>query len=175
MEETTELKTPSLTKGGMHYGAILGLLLVGISLLFYLLGIGESSLQQYMYYGAIIGLIIFGVRKFRDAEDGFISYGRALALGSCIGFFGSVIIAFFTYALLSFVDAGFITKFLEAAEKSLIERKMSDQDILVAMAFLKRIATPIGFAVVTIFFYSITGFFFSLIIAIFMKREGGTN
>ncbi len=69
----------------MNYGAMLGLVLVVISLLIYILELYENQWISIISTIALIAGIVMGIKKFRDQENGgFISYGSALGYGTLI-------------------------------------------------------------------------------------------
>ena len=162
----------SITKAAMNYGAILGLGLVIISIVFYFFGKSESQGLQYLGYLVIITSIVIGIKNYRDNElEGLISYGKALHIGTLISLFGSIIIAFYLYVLLTFIDNSLMDKMLETSRQAMEDRGMTDEQLEIAIKYQKMVMTPMMFAIATIISYTIVGFLFSLIIAGFLKKK----
>src|SRR2546423_1714976 len=117
-------------KTGINFGAILGICLVIISVTTYLLGLSDNKPASLFNYVVILGIIILGTKSFRDHElNGFISYGQALGTGTLITFFGSIIVAFYTYIFLKFIDPSFITVLMEKVQEQMADQGRTDEEI----------------------------------------------
>jgi hypothetical protein len=163
---------PSLVKSSMNYGALLGLALVIYSLILWMLDLSTSRSLGYVSYLIIIAGLFLGMKMFRDQESGgFITYGRALGLGVMISLFAAIISGFFGYIFFKFLDPGMIEKIALMAEEQLYERGMPEEQIEMALNAQKMFMKP-GFLAITSFIgYVFMGFIFSLIIAIFVKKD----
>ena len=64
-----------------NWGGILGLALIGISLVLYLLGMTEASWVQWVNYAVIAAIISVGTQAKRTSQDGVLSYGQGLSAG----------------------------------------------------------------------------------------------
>ncbi len=166
-----ETKLPSVLIASMNYGALLGISLVIISLIFYVLGKGEFKVQDLVYYVVAIGAIVFGIRNFRDNKlGGVISYRKSLYLGTLIPLFGSIIFGFAYYIYIKFVDSSVIITILDQTEQSMIDQNYPQDQIDTGMYYSRKFA-PFIILVTTIIQYTFAGFIFSLFISIFMKRK----
>jgi len=160
------------TKNAMNFGAILGLSLCVTSAVFMSLGLDASSVQQWIGYLLTIGIISWGTISYRDKHnDGFINYGKAFMSCLLITFFSSIILAFFMYLYLSFIDQSLIDKILEKAEEEMMNKKMPDDQIEDAMKMTRMFTTPIVMAFFTIIINTFMGAIFGLITAAFLKRD----
>lgn len=157
----------------MNFGAILGIALCLIGALGLMLGFdGNNSVDQWIGYVAMIIVTFWGTKIFRDRyNDGFISYGRAFVSCLQIVFFSSIILAFFMYVYLTFVDDSLIQKILEKAEEQMLNDKVPDEQIEQAMSITRKMTTPITIAFITILTQTFMGTLFGLITAIFLKRD----
>jgi len=156
----------------MNFGAILGLSLCVTSAVFMSLGLDASSVQQWIGYLLTIGIISWGTISYRDKHnDGFINYGKAFMSCLLITFFSSIILAFFMYLYLSFIDQSLIDKILEKAEEEMMNKKMLDDQIEDAMKMTRMFTTPIVMAFFTIIINTFMGAIFGLITAAFLKRD----
>lgn len=165
----------SQVKFALNYGAILGIVFVIISILFYIAGMdtAASRWSQWLYYAIMIGMIIFAVKTYRDQYlGGAINFGHALGTGVLVVLFGSLIYAVYTYIFLAFFDATVIEKMLITAEDDMIARGMSDAEIDQAMGITRRfMSNPAVIALFMVVTFVFFGFIFSLIISLFMKKE----
>ncbi|TVR70994.1 MAG: DUF4199 domain-containing protein [Marinilabiliales bacterium] len=170
MEETKE---KSLLKSTMNYGAMLGLALIIYSLLLWMLDLTDNTALGLVSYVIMITGIVLATKTYRDQElGGFISYGRALGVGTLTTVFAGVISAFFTYLLYKVIDPGLMDKMYLMMEEAYYEAGMSDSQIEMTMDMAKRFTNPVMMAVFGIFGSAFFGFLFSLITSIFLKKEG---
>ncbi|HRG59490.1 MAG TPA: DUF4199 domain-containing protein [Bacteroidia bacterium] len=160
------------TKNAMNFGAILGISLCIVSAIFMSLGLNSSTIQQWIGYLLTIGIISWGTITFRDKyNDGFINYGKAFTSCLLITFYSSIILAFFMYIYLTFVDQSLIDKILEKAEEEMMNKKLPDDQIEEAMKMTRMFTTPIIMAFFTIIINTFMGAIFGLITAAFLKRD----
>jgi len=164
----------SQTKVAMAYGAMYGLAASIVSLIFYFAGIDmQSKTPQWTGYVVLIIFIVVGIKSYRDTElSGFISYGKSLGTGTLIGLFGGFITGVYTVILFTVIDPGLAAKIIEKIQEQWAEKGMTEEQISVALMWTKRMMSP-----VMLFIWSIVGsafmsFLFSLIISIFMRKEG---
>lgn len=64
-------------KFGVAAGAVLSLLMLG----FFVAGMPESQIPQYIGYSVMIGAILWGQYAYKNKVTGTIRYGQALGLG----------------------------------------------------------------------------------------------
>ena len=96
----------------MNYGGFLGLVLVLLSLLFWVAGVDEqeSMIPSLLNNGVIIMFLFYAITQYRDIEnDGLISYGKGVKIGTTIAFFSSVIMAFYTFIYISYLMSHTLT------------------------------------------------------------------
>jgi hypothetical protein len=80
--------------------------------------------------------------------------------------------AVFIYILYAFIDSGLMDKQLALNEEGLIKRGMTQAQIDAGMAIQKKIMVPAIMAPVTILGNMFTGVIMSLLIGIFVRKEG---
>ena len=91
-------------KFAMNNGAVLGLCLMLIALLFWILGIDEqqSVIPSILNNVFIIGFLVYAISQYRDnINHGSISYSESLKLVTSVAFFSSVIMAFYTFIYIT--------------------------------------------------------------------------
>lgn len=163
---------PSKLKSALNFGAVVGLILMVISLVTYVFGMYENKALGYLSYAVLIGGIVIGIRKYRDeVNDGFISYGSALGYGVLIALFASIIASFANFIYLSYIDSSFIEFSLEQAEIQMIEQGNTDEQVEMAMGFTRSMLSPFGIFLFGIFGLTFFGLIVSLIAGAFLKKE----
>ena len=163
----------SLVKSTMNYGAMLGLALIIYSLLLWMFDATTNQSLGYVSFVITIAGIILATRAYRDQEQGgYISYGRALGVGTLTALWAGIITSFFTYLLYTVIDPGLIDKTYAVMEQAYYDAGMSDDQIEMAMNMATRFTNPLMMSVLGFLSSVFMGFIFSLITSIFLKREG---
>ena len=167
-----EKQSNSVKQMAMTNGLFLGLALILNSVIFYVTGFPFAQSSGYVSYALIIGATIWTMYDYRqkDPEAG-LSYGRALGLGTLNSLFASLILAFFTFLLFKIVDKTLIEKFLIFLEEQLLKSGAKDAQVDMLMPMYRKFMTPLTYSLSMIFSITLMGFIFSLIIAIFFKKE----
>jgi len=165
-----ENQSNAVTKTTMNYGLYMGLTLVLSSVVFYVMG--KPFSEGLLSYAIIIVSLIWGIRSFREGlgVEG-LSYSRALGFGTMISLFASLIYAFYTFVLYKIVDHGLIDKLFVFIEEQMLKAGSPENQIDMVMNLYKKILTPLTISIGQIFGVTFMGFVFSLIIAIFFKKE----
>lgn len=162
----------SLNHFAMMHGLYLGFALVLNQLVFYLIGLPFSQVSGFLTYAIIIAGNGFAMWTYArmNTEEG-LPYSRALGLGTLVSLFGSLIAGLFTFILYKFIDAGMVDKMLANLEQVLLSQGQSDDLIESVVATYKKIMTPAVVSIAQVISIIFWGFLFSLILAIFLKKE----
>jgi len=163
-------------KFAMNYGAYLGLALIIISLMVYLLDLEEqkSIIPSLLNNLLMIGAISYSVIMYRDNfNNGLISYSNSLKLGTSVVFFASVILAFYTYIFVTFIDPEYLENMINITEQEILnsDPEISDKDLDLALSMTRKILQPHWMATLSVLGGTFIGFFYSLIISFFVKKE----
>jgi hypothetical protein len=165
-----ENQSNTSTKTAMNYGLYLGLALVLTSVVFYVMG--KPFSEGILSYLVIIAILIWGIWSFREElGKAGLSYSSALGFGTLTSLFGSLIYAFYTFVLYKVVDHGLLDKLFVYMEQKMLQAGSPENQIEMLMNLYKKILTPLTLSISQIIGVTLTGFIFSLIIAIFLKRE----
>lgn len=163
---------PSKLKSALNFGAVLGLVLMVMSLITYIFALWDNKLFGYVNWLIIIVGIIVGIKKYRDEVcGGYITYGGALGFGVLMIFFASLIASVGSSVYLSFVDDSFITSTLEKTEIQLLEQGSTDEVVEMALSWTKKMMSPIGIILGGVFATTFFGLIVSLIASAFLKKE----
>ena len=156
----------------MNWGGILGLALIGISLVLYLLDMTEASWAQWVSYAVIAALIYLGTKAKRADQDGVLSYGQGLGTGVGIAFFASIMVAFYTFVFFSFIDPDMLEELILRTEDQMYDQGLPDDQVEMAMSMTKKFMQPGPMAAMVVLSYTFVGFLISLIIAGILKKDG---
>jgi hypothetical protein len=167
-----EEQSNSVNHMAMSYGLYMGLALILNSVVFYVMGSPFSTTSGYIAYAIVIAGLAMSMRTYKEnnSEAG-VSYSRALGLGTLQSLYASLILAFFTFVLFTLVDKTLIDKFLSFLEEQLVRSGTAESQADTVMAMYKKVMTPLVYSLVQIFSVTLYGFLFSLILAIFFKKQ----
>ena len=163
-------------KFAMHYGAYLGLGLIVISFAVYFLGLEEqrSMIPSLLNNFLIIGAITYSIIMYRDNfNNGLVSYSESLKIGTSVVFFASVLLAFYTYIFVTFINPEYLENIIKIAEQEILnsDPEISDEDLDLALSMTQKMLQPQWMATLSVLGGTFMGFFYSLIISFFVKKE----
>lgn len=154
-----------------NWGGILGLALIGISLILYLLDMTEATWAQWANYAVIAAIIYIGTQVKRTSQGGAISYGQGLGTGTGIAFFGSVLVAFYTFVFFNFIDPDMLEELILRTEDQMYDQGLPDDQVEMAMSMTKKFMQPGPMAAMVVFSYTLVGFIISLITSAILKKD----
>ncbi len=155
----------------MNWGGILGLVLIVYSLGLYLLDMNESKPAQWLSYVVIAAVIFVASKAKRTALGGAITYGQGLGTGVGVAFFGSILVAFYTYVFFTFIDPDMLEELIIRAEDQMYENGMPDDQVEMAMGYTRKFMQPGPMAGMVILSYTFVGFIVSLITSAIVKKD----
>jgi hypothetical protein len=162
-------------KFAMNYGAVLGLSLTLIALLFWVLGVEQqqSVMPSILNNMVIIGFLVYAISQYRDNfNDGFISYSESLKLGTTVAFFSSVIMAFYTFIYITYLNPDMLANIMNITEQAMLEAdpEISDEQLDLGLSITSKFMQPHWMMIMGVLSGTFMGFLFSLIISIFVKN-----
>jgi hypothetical protein len=168
MEEKVNVWKTNLTNG-----LILGMVGVVYSLLMYFFNLSQNKAQAYISIIIQIIVLYFLLKSYRDNYmHGHITFGQSFGAGMVIFLYYAIIMAVFTYILNAFIDTGLVAKQMAFAEEAMVKKGLPQATIDTAMAMQAKFMKP-GIMSLVFFFVSIFwGVLVSLVISIFVKKEG---
>ena len=161
-------------KSNLTNGLILGLVGVTYSLVMYFLDLSFNKTQGYIFMIILIVLLYFLIKSYRDNfMHGQITYGQSLGAGVIICLYYAIIMAIFTYLLYTVIDKGLVNKQLAFVEEAMVKKGGIPQATIdTAMKFQAKMMKPAIMAPLSIFGNMLWGVILSLIISIFVRKEG---
>lgn len=158
----------------MNYGAVLGLILVITAFLFWGFGIDkESPIPSIINNILVIGFIFYSITEYRNNMNyGLISYRDSLKLGTTVAFFSSVIMAFYTFIYISYLDPDMLSDILNRTEQNVLHSQpdISDEQLDLALEMTAKFMQPHWLMIWGVLGGTFIGFFYSAIIAFFVRR-----
>lgn len=152
---------------------IISAALILFSLVMFLLDITYDSSLNYLSYLILAIGLWWAITSFRNKLSGSFTFGDAFKTGFFVGLIISVIMAVYTFIYVQFINQGMIDDILLKAEEDILTKypEMSDAQMEQALSYTEMFTSPAIMAVFGFFGNLLASTIFSLIIAIFAKRE----
>lgn len=100
-----------------------------------------------------------------------MTYGQGLGIAFWVGLVSSLIASIFTYIYLKFIDLGYVEKIREKAIEDMQNKGTSDQQIEVAMKYVKMFTSPEAMLIIGIVFGIIILVIVGLLVSIFTQKQ----
>ena len=160
-------------KANLNWGLIMGfIMIIFSSILYFIDQIGNQKLALIPFIIMII-VTYFGIKAYRDTFlGGFMSYGQVLGSGVLINFYASIVGGIFTILLYSVIDPDLTQKLLVMSQDKMLEKGYSEAQMEQASSVTKIFIKPVVMAAMGVFSSVFFGLLISLILGIFLKKEG---
>lgn len=173
------METPSKFSLAIKWGGIMAVLLVIVSLVFYLTGMIDLETGKSGWGGQIlnwvitIGCIVMAIREYRDANHNNLSTGDGAVLGLLTGLISGVLVAIYTYIFMSMIAPEILDGIREQAMANVGDMDADQEEQVSGMmnTFLSPGFMSVMVVLVNVFFGLIIGFVAGLI----MKNENPIN
>ena len=163
----------SVWKANLTNGLILGLAGIVYSLVIYFLDLSFNKAQGLVFVLIQLILLFFLLKSYRDNYlHGQITYGQSFGAGVIICLYYAVIMTLFTYILYTVIDTGLLSKQLAFTEEAMMKKGTPQASIDAAMAIQSKIMKPAIIAPLSIFGNMLWGVIISLLVSIFIRKEG---
>ena len=160
-------------KANLTNGLILGLFGIVYTLIIYFLDLTVNKIQGIIFIVIQLVVLYFLIKSYRDNfMHGQITYGQAVGAGVIIVFYYAIIMAVFTYILYAIIDPGLVAKQLAAVEELYSRKGMPQAAIDTTMKIQAKLMKPAFMAPLSIINSMIYGTILSLLVAIFVRKEG---
>jgi hypothetical protein len=160
-------------KANMTNGLILALEGIAFSLVLYFFDLTFNKSIGYINIPIQLGLVYFLLKSYRDNfMHGQITYGQSVGAGMVMFVYVAMIMVIYTYVLWAVIDPGLAKKSLAVTEEAMVKKGTPQAAIDAGMAFTAKIMKPGIMAFFSIFGSLIGGLIYSLLVGIFIKKEG---
>jgi len=161
-------------KHSLMYGLYLGVVLIILSLVFYILDLHAENWTGYVSYVFILGGVILASVTYRDKYlNGFIAYGQSFSTGFLTGLFAAIIGAIFTYFFMLYLGEEYVDLMLEKAEESILSSnpEITDEQLDLALNWTEKMMNPTWISIIVLVSSTFFSLVFALITSIFIKKE----
>jgi hypothetical protein len=167
MERKTEIRF------SMNQGLILGLIFILMQVILIVFDLTTEKWVGWLSFAVSIGLIYWSIRRYRDEENGgFLEYWKGVKVGFLTMLFASFLSAFFLYIYYQFIDLEAFELLAQNMEDQMLAQGYTDEQVEAMSSMNPVFSSPTLYSVVAFFGSLITGFIISLIVTIFLKKQG---
>lgn len=169
---------PKTGKYALTYGALFGGASIVFALMLYSLDMHYQAGMMVFSVSAVITLaaIILALIQFRKDNNGLMTFGQGLKVGVGVCLIGGILSLLFNQVLMNVIDPDMMAKAINFQKEQLLETtKMTSAQIDAQLEMGKKFQTPamqIGFGLLYVI---VSGFIFSLIPALVLKKTGNIN
>ena len=162
---------PSVARVALKYGLIVA---VGSVIYSTILLLTENNQNQALSSLGLIILVVgmvYAMRDFKDQNEGFMSYGQGLGLGTLIAAISGLLGATFMMFYTQFIDTNLMRSTMDKTREGFEKQGMSDAQIESAMEVSEKMMSPGILFAMGVFVSILFGFIIALIVAAIMRRN----
>lgn len=167
-----EEKSASIWKSTLLTGVYVGIVLILISVIFYVTGNPFSKVAQYITYPILIGAVIWAQLNYKKALGGTLTYGQAIGSGVLAIVFASVISGIYNFILFKFIDPSLQEQLRIFTEEQIVKQgKVPEAQLEMAVNVAAKFQTPVMMMLIGIVGGAFISLIISLITGIFVKKN----
>ncbi|MFO7879135.1 MAG: DUF4199 domain-containing protein [Bacteroidota bacterium] len=116
-------KSNSIFQHSLTWGVITGLVIIILSIVFYMTGMEESRTLQWLQILIIVVLIVVSQIQYKKQLEGeSFSYGRALGVAMLTGVTASLLLAVYNFIFFTFIAPEMLEYIRQQAEIAIVEQ-----------------------------------------------------
>lgn len=159
------------TRTALKWGVIIGIISILYSTAIMVSGqIGNQVLSYPIYLIIAVGIYL-AMNDFKKENQGFMSYGQGLGLGTLMSAISGLISSFFSMAYMKFIDPTITDQIMKKAVDDMEKKGIPDDQIEKAMEISKMFMNPGAMFVMGLLGAVLIGFILSLIVAAIVKKD----
>lgn len=164
----------------LKFGLILALSEIVITMFFYIINpdtINEKSIllavSKHLVSATVSIYILFTAGKMRRDQDlgGFINYGQSLGFMMITAIPAALIISFFSYLFLTYINPESMQKIWDAQAEALAKSGKSDEEIEMQINMARKFSNPILMTILGGLVTMLLMLIYALIASIFVKKD----
>jgi hypothetical protein len=165
---------PSVARVAIKYGLIFGIISSIYGILLYVFQLETNKFLPYLSWILLIVGIIQGIMDYRTQNQGFVSYGQGLSIGSLTGAIIGLISGILSTFYLTLIDGTPLQRIADMTRESLEKEGLDDQAIENALEMTQKFQSPGLLFVFGVLATTLFGFLFSLVISAALQKKRPT-
>jgi hypothetical protein len=159
------------TRTALKWGVILGIVFIIYNVGIWVSGQLGNQALTYFTYPILAAGIFFALKEFREENQGFMSFGQGLGLGTMQSAIIGIVSGLFSFVYMKFIDPSLPDQIMKMTQREMEKKGTPDEQIEQAMEMTKMFMTPGAMFVMSVLVMVFLGFIFSLIISAILKKE----
>lgn len=157
----------------INFGIYLGIATVLTSLITYALGMHLDPHWSVSVISGIlfIGLIVFGIKKHKENNEGFLSWGQGVKIGVGIAIVAALIGTIYNYLFMTFLEPDFLNQVMEVSNQKLLDQGQTEEQIEAINKMSEAFKSPLLIAAMGIIGSAVGGFIVAAIAAAIIKKS----
>ena len=157
----------------LNNGLYLGIVSTIIHLILFATGslLELQWVQSLSGFIAMLAFIIVGIKKFKEANGGFISWGQGVKIGMGITMISAIIGVIYTLLFMNVIDPTFQQQAMEVQQQAWLDAGMTEEQIEGAAEMTKKFQSPGILSAMILAMSAFLGFVVSAIVAAVMKKS----
>ena len=140
--ENQQMSTKTIA---LNYGLILGFVSILLHVVLFALGKHLEQDWKISVLSIVISAvaIVLGIKKFKESNNGLLSFGQGLKTGIAIAMISAVVYIIYTMIFMFVISPESMEHGLEIARQKLLENpNMTDETIEAALSLQKKFSAP---------------------------------
>lgn len=157
----------------INYGIILGVIGIIVHLALYASGklLELNWINSLVWFIALIVLTVMGIKKFKEANGTYISWGQGLKIGMGITMVSAIITVVYILIFTNVIDPSFQDRAIEVQKQAWTDAGLTDSQIEDSVAMVKKFQGPVISSAIMLAVSAFFGFIISAITAAIMKKS----
>lgn len=165
------LEKPSTARVALKWGIIAGVALTVYTLILFLTEqVGNQSLG-FISIALSVVFIVLAMREFRTLNEGYLSLGEGVGVGTLVSAISGLISATFSTIYTTFIDTAFYERLADTMQEQWEKQGLSDDQIEQASEMTKMFQSPGLLFAFGLIGAVVFGLILSLIIAAIMRKK----
>ncbi len=162
---------PSTARVALKWGIILGIVLIVYTLILFLTDQAGNQNLGWISLALSVTFIVLAMREFRTLNEGYLSLGEGVGVGTLVSAISGLISATFSTFYTFFIDTAFYERLTDTMQERLEEQGRSDAEIEQSAEIMKMFQNPgLSFAF-SLIGAVLFGLILSLIIAAILRKK----
>ncbi|GHB73995.1 DUF4199 domain-containing protein [Persicitalea jodogahamensis] len=162
---------PSVARVALKFGVIIGIAVIVYSTILTIAELNQNQGLSSISFLILAAGMVFAMREFRTQNDGFMSYGQGLGIGSLMSTIVGLLSSTFSIFYTQFIDPNVMERAMDKAREDMESRGMSDAQIDAGIEMAQKFQTPGIMFLMGIVIFLVVGFIIALIVSAIMRRN----
>ena len=164
------MEKPSTARIALKWGLITAIVIIIYTVILYMTGLFRNPSLSWLSFCILLIGIVMATREFKALNNGFLSFGEGLGVGTLMSAVTGLIGSIFSYIYINMIDTTIMQQMSDLQREQMEAKGMSSEQIDQAMEIAAKFTSPGLLFLFGVLGYIFFGFIFSLIVSAIMKH-----